>query len=360
MQQDQSTTSSSASPEWEQLQPVLDSAMGQLSLKDRNAVLLRFFEGKSFRIVGAALGLSEDAAQKRVSRALQSLRSVLVRQGVTVSSASLSACLTASAVQPAATPAIMHTVASASLAGASGKIGLGAWLAHTVFRAKAALIAASVIGSIAGIGLVTAAYLRPPAQRQFVTTDLSGHFNGSLDAVWVPGFDRGSHLASLPHGRHLFADVPFQVDGVIQLQGQAWKSNGYPFPEQVTGISVNGLCHRIHLLHANSAFTDPPGTVVARLVLNYRDGSRQDFAIRQNEQILDWWVWPSQKRKPTDRNTVVAWTGQNPATAARGLGLRMFKTAFVNPHPDREVQTIDYVSGMAGSAPFMVGLTLEK
>src|SRR6266481_2315638 len=60
--------SPASNPDWEQLHPVLDSAMGQLSAKDRNAVLLRFFEDKSFRTVGAALGISEDAAQKRVTR----------------------------------------------------------------------------------------------------------------------------------------------------------------------------------------------------------------------------------------------------------------------------------------------------
>jgi hypothetical protein len=56
----------------------------------------------------------------------------------------------------------------------------------------------------------------------------------------------------------------------------------------------------------------------------------------------------------------VAWTGHNPATTARGLEIRLCKTAFANPHPEKEIQTIDYVSGMAGSAPFMVGLTVER
>src|SRR5205823_2693023 len=127
--------STESHPDWEQLQPVLDTAMGQLSEKDRNAVLLRFFEGKNLQTVGAALGISEDAAQKRVSRALDSLRGFLMRRGVTLTSSSLSLLLTTSTVQ-SAPPAIVLSVASASLAGATGHAGFIAGLLHAVFRAK--------------------------------------------------------------------------------------------------------------------------------------------------------------------------------------------------------------------------------
>jgi hypothetical protein len=213
---------------------------------------------------------------------------------------------------------------------------------------------------LVGGGVMAIVYLRPSSPGQFFTTDLSPHYNGSLDAVWVPGFDRGNHLADLPHGRHVFAKVPFDVHGVVQLQGGLWKSKGYPFPERVESISVGGLCRRIHLLHANSAFADTPGTTVAKLVLRYTDGQQDEIPIRQGQDILDWWVWPKAPPTHTDPNTVVAWTGRNPATASRGLKVRLCKTAFDNPHPTNEVQTIDYVSGMAGSAPFMVALTVER
>jgi RNA polymerase sigma factor (sigma-70 family) len=55
---------------WEQLRPVLDEAMGSLGAKDRDAVLLRYFERKELRAVGDALGTSEEAARKRVARDL--------------------------------------------------------------------------------------------------------------------------------------------------------------------------------------------------------------------------------------------------------------------------------------------------
>ncbi len=350
--------SPASNPDWEQLHPVLDSAMGQLSAKDRNAVLLRFFEDKSFRTVGAALGISEDAAQKRVTRALEALRALLMRRGVTLPLSALAVLLTTSTAH-SAPPAVVSSVASASLASAATHTGTGAWLLHAVVRTKTALIAGSLAILVGGISVTAVAFLRPSQAGQFITTDLTTQYNGSLDTVWVPGFDQGNHLASLPHGRHVFAGVPFDVRGVVQLQGRLWKSNGYPFPEKFEGIPVGGACRRIHILHANSAFSDTPGTIVASLVLHYANGAQAQLAIRQDRQILDWWVWPKRIRKPTDPNTVVAWTGSNPATTDRGLKIRLCKTAFANPHPEREIQTIDYVSGMAGSAPFMVALTLE-
>src|SRR6266481_3259858 len=62
---------SESTPDWEQLCPVLDAAMGELSASDRNAILLRYFQNQDLHAVGLALGVSDDAAQKRVSRAVE-------------------------------------------------------------------------------------------------------------------------------------------------------------------------------------------------------------------------------------------------------------------------------------------------
>ncbi len=54
----------------EKVAPLLDEAINQLGNEDRTAILLRFFEQRDFRSVGRALGSNEDAARKRVGRAL--------------------------------------------------------------------------------------------------------------------------------------------------------------------------------------------------------------------------------------------------------------------------------------------------
>jgi RNA polymerase sigma factor (sigma-70 family) len=103
---------------WEQLRPVLDEAMSRLSNKDRDAVLLRYFERKELRAVGDALGTSEEAARKRVGRALERLRRYLTGRGVTLSAGTLAGALTGSAVQ-AAPAALAGTISTAVVAGAA-------------------------------------------------------------------------------------------------------------------------------------------------------------------------------------------------------------------------------------------------
>jgi hypothetical protein len=39
--------------------------------------------------------------------------------------------------------------------------------------------------------------------------------------------------------------------------------------------------------------------------------------------------------------------------------LRLYRTTFTNPQPDKEIVTMDYVSAMTEAAPFLVGLTVE-
>ena len=352
-----------ASTDWKEISPILDAAMGQLSAQDRNAVLLHYFEGKGFRAIGTVFRISDDAAQKRVTRALGKLRSILLRRGVKVSGATLATMLTASTAQSA--PAgLSISVGSASLAwaAAAGSAGFGTLVVESLAAAKAqVLVGALAILLLGGAGVAGLVYGSHPAPApgRFVTVGLSGHSNGDLSTSWTPAYGN-NHLQQLGQGRRVLKQVPFDIRGVVQLQGTLWKGRGYPLPESVVGIPAAGICRRIHILHANSGFTDPLGTMVASLVLHYTDGEEARLQIREGVHCLDWWAWPKGRSKVSDPNTVVAWTGRNPAATHQGAKLRLFKTAFLNPLPDKEIKSIDYVSGMAGSAPFMIAMTLEK
>src|SRR5262245_11586509 len=79
----------SDAPPWEELAPVLDEMVGKLRAVDREAVLMRFYQSKTFPQIGAALRISEEAARKRVSRAIEHLRRSLAREGVAVSALAL-------------------------------------------------------------------------------------------------------------------------------------------------------------------------------------------------------------------------------------------------------------------------------
>jgi RNA polymerase sigma factor (sigma-70 family) len=104
-------------PDWTHVEPFLDEAMHTLDDTDRAAVLLRYFENKSLREVGQTLGTSDDAAQKRVSRAIERLREFLSKRGVTVGASGLVVLIAANAVQAAPAGLAVTISTAAVLAG---------------------------------------------------------------------------------------------------------------------------------------------------------------------------------------------------------------------------------------------------
>ena len=97
-----------------QLAPILDETINELGAVDRTAILLRFFEQRDFRSVGAALGSSEDAARMRVSRALEKLARLLKRRGVNTGAGTLAVLLAAESVH-AAPVALASTISTAAV-----------------------------------------------------------------------------------------------------------------------------------------------------------------------------------------------------------------------------------------------------
>ncbi len=136
--------------DWSRLRPVLDTAMDDLGGDDRGAVLLRFFENKPFAEIGAALGLSEDAARKRVDRALDKLRDILGRHRIASTSAALATLLAAETVT-AAPATLAASITSAALATGAAAAGAGAFF--TLAKLKVGVAAALVVG--AGAVVVT-------------------------------------------------------------------------------------------------------------------------------------------------------------------------------------------------------------
>jgi RNA polymerase sigma factor (sigma-70 family) len=88
------------SPEWERIEPLLSDALSALKPQDRECVLLHFIEGYSLAETGATLGLSEDAARMRVSRAIEKMRRYLTAHGAVVTGAVLTGFLVSEAVRP--------------------------------------------------------------------------------------------------------------------------------------------------------------------------------------------------------------------------------------------------------------------
>lgn len=109
------TTAPPSDANWDDVAPFLDEAIASLGATDRHAILLRFFERKELKEVGGAIGATEEAAKKRVGRALEKIRSFLARRGIALSAAALGTVITANAM-PAVSPAISQSI-TAALAG---------------------------------------------------------------------------------------------------------------------------------------------------------------------------------------------------------------------------------------------------
>jgi hypothetical protein len=78
---------------WNELRPLIDEALGELGETDREAIVLRYFQSYEFSLIGAALGVKENAARMRVDRALEKLRVVLQKRGLAATGAGLGAAL---------------------------------------------------------------------------------------------------------------------------------------------------------------------------------------------------------------------------------------------------------------------------
>lgn len=132
--------------------PILDEAINQLGAEDRTAILLRFFERNDFRTIGRALGTNEDAAQKRVTRALEKLHLLLKHRGVAFPAAALGSALATEAVT-AAPAGLAFSISGLALAGAtSGTGGTAVTLLKILTMTKLKL---GIIGAVAVVGVAT-------------------------------------------------------------------------------------------------------------------------------------------------------------------------------------------------------------
>jgi uncharacterized protein (TIGR03435 family) len=162
---------------WPKIAPLLDDAVAALREKERQVIVLRFYEGRSLREVGLALGASEDAAKKRVGRALEKLRQSFAKRGVDSTTAAIAETISAHSVQiaPLALAKTISAVAVAKGATASastltlikGALKIMAWT-----KAKTAVTVG--VAAIVAVGTTTA-----------VVKTVEYHKNANLENYFV-------------------------------------------------------------------------------------------------------------------------------------------------------------------------------
>lgn len=205
------------SPGWTSIAPLLDSAMAGLREKDHSAIVLRFFEGRNFKQVGAALGVSENAANKRVNYALEKLRQYFVRHGVNSTTAIIAGAISANSIQAAPVGLARATTTIAITKGAAAStsnlvtatLKIMAWT-----KAKTAIVVSAAV--ILAVGTTTSLIVSSQAKARMDFPKASWTSAGYADPV--SAIETSFWASSRKDGQAMIASMTPELTQQVQEQ----------------------------------------------------------------------------------------------------------------------------------------------
>ncbi len=197
----------------------------------------------------------------------------------------------------------------------------------------------------------------PAALRERLTfVDLTAYANNFL-GDGPGGLGDSNHLNRVPRGLHKLGDAYFRIgEKMVHVKGQASADK----PVSIAGIKVAARGKRLHILHACQQQAEA-GTEVGYYVVRYVNGFHETVPIVYGKNLVDWWHFGGQNNDPSDAR--IAWTGSNEMIDDRheaGLEIHLFAFTWTNPHPDKEISTIDMVSSESACDPYLIALTVER
>lgn len=202
----------SAAPGWEGIRPQIDDAIASLPAHQRNAVVLRYLDGKSTAEAAMEIGCSESSVTASLSRGIARLRSKLGARGATVGGAALVAFLTERAAEaaPVHLAAAVTAVCTGKAAASGTVVSIAEGTMRAMMMAKIKIAAAVVVATMAagaGTGVmiaraqdgVTPGTVSPagPVSRQASPTGTTYYMAGSPGpgGKWGPGSDANDGLS---------------------------------------------------------------------------------------------------------------------------------------------------------------------
>ncbi len=212
---------------WTDIEPLLNQSLSGLREAERECILLRFFQGMSFAETGTALGLSEEAARKRVTRSLEKMRQFFVKNGVIVPSTALAVLLMAHAVK-AAPIGIAPAVAQSTAGVLAGHINAGLTSPHVHQITEGVMKAMKMIKIKTAVGLTAAVVLGMSVYavaHGMALARTSIHQIASLNAVPKPG--------------HILQQVPGQTLTAAQIAERCKNAYAALTSYQVTSSVVS-------------------------------------------------------------------------------------------------------------------------
>jgi RNA polymerase sigma factor (sigma-70 family) len=284
--------SSETENNWQQIRPLLDEALERLGKADRDTLLLRFFEQQSFAQIGANLGGSEDAVRKRITRALEKLRTILQKSGVTTTAAALSTVMSANAIQ--AVPA--------GLAAALTNTSLAAAATGTTFTLLKIMTATQLklgLGALVVAGAATAFVIQHQMQSRLLDENQS--LRGQIAQLQDDNNDLSHRLADAGDARKLSGD---QFNELLRLRGEVGRLR-----QQTNdlGQSQASLERSLQEKQARQPAEDD----------SVRDRQRQMFEAKASDAKniaidLLYYANDHQGQYPTNFNQIDAYTNQFP------------------------------------------------
>jgi hypothetical protein len=168
-----------------------------------------------------------------------------------------------------------------------------------------------------------------------------------------------NNLQNVPQGEQKMADTRFMIGKrLIHVRGQ----NAPELPGRVEDIKIDATFDRLHILHSTGygegQMQQNEGTEIGAYIVRYEDKGSATIPIRYGEHLRDW--WNHQNRDYTVTRAKIAWKGKNPISENADRDIHLFAMVWDNPHPDRKVTAIDFVSYETLCDPFLLALTLEK
>ncbi len=189
------------------------------------------------------------------------------------------------------------------------------------------------------------------------------------DSTW---FRNDAAAKTLPTGTQVYGGIEFWLQGAIHLQGLATRDDQHQkFRTNITvpldetnfadgKISVSERGKNIASIYflGGTRFSTPAGEKFADVLWHYADGTASRSGIQYNIHLRDWWRSPYEDpaRLPNEL-TKVAWQGPHPTRKTGSI--RLYRVALINPHPEKIIRSLEFVSAMARPSLFVVALTLD-
>jgi hypothetical protein len=163
----------------------------------------------------------------------------------------------------------------------------------------------------------------------------------------------GKLLVTYPEGVEKIGGTDFDVRGLVHLTARQFP---IAFPERVANIPVNRKCAAIHFLHG-AIFIATNGSKVASFIVHLADGRKAEVPIIYGTDVKTRWFDRNQKSEL--ENPKPAWTTPPDKVGPTGKSLRLYVSSWKNQAPDTEVKSIDFISDLSESAPFLLAITTE-